>query len=128
MGVRVKRTRSRRRDARGRTDHDIVACHSRRACTRRRGPTLATTPVQPGLGDQVAQLARDLGLGPKCGAPAAEFRRCPEFRGRGSSQSGGEGESKSEGFSSAATAKPTAEYVRSRLLEMKGKVMKEPRG
>ena len=28
------------------------------------GPTLATTPVHPGLSDQVAQLARDLGLDP----------------------------------------------------------------
>ena len=37
------------------------------------GPTLATSPVQPGLSDQVETLARDLGLGPGYGAEAGEF-------------------------------------------------------
>ena len=36
-------------------------------------PTLATAPVQPRLSDQVAQLARDLCLGPSYGAVAGEF-------------------------------------------------------
>ena len=50
----------------------------------------------------------------------------PEFSERGSSQSGWESEITNEDLG-PTTAKPTAEYVRSRLREMKGKIMKEPR-
>ena len=41
------------------------------------GPMLATAPVQPGLIDQVAQLACDLGLGPGYGAVTGESRGWP---------------------------------------------------
>ena len=37
------------------------------------GPTLATAPVHPGLSDQVAQLARNLGLDHGYSAPAGDF-------------------------------------------------------
>ena len=43
--------------------------------------TLATAPVHPGLSDQVAQLARDLGLDHDYSAPAGDFPSAkPEFR------------------------------------------------
>ena len=69
------------------------------------GPTLATTPSRSWSGPRVQRSSRRL--------PSAS----PEFYERGSSQSGWESE-----FANETTGTPTAECVRSRLREMKGKI------
>ena len=92
------------------------------------GPTLSTAPVQPGLGEQVAQFARDLGLDP--GYVALAPRLPPE-----ASSSAEAAQSSPHGGAFAQMSVPTvlalkttAEHLRARLHDMKTKAVKKPSG
>ena len=92
------------------------------------GPTLATAPVQPRLSDRVAQLARDLCLDHDHSAPAGDFPpQAPSSANAARASPDGKVKSRTKTWS-PTTAKLTTEFVRSRLREVKGKVLKKPRG
>ena len=84
------------------------------------GPTLATAPLQPGLSDLVARLARDLGLGPEYGAPAAQFPPLVPSPADAGRASPGREVNAQTSASTAAMPKLTAKYVRARLLGAPG--------
>ena len=90
--------KSRRRDARGRADFERVARHSRRAGTSG-GSNPGDSSCATGTQRPIRTARTRSGSGSRRGRSG---RRVPavglEFRGRGSSQSGGEGESTGEGF------------------------------
>ena len=77
------------------------------------GPSLACAPVQKGRSDQVA---RDLGLGPGCGAVAGEFPPLAPSSADAARATPEEEVTAQERASTAETPTPTADYARSRLL------------
>ena len=91
MGARVEQTRSRRRDARGRTDAGrgvSLSCRVRTGSRTDFGDRSRATRAQ-----RSGRSARDLGLDHDYSAPAGDFLpQAPSSAERGSSQSGWESE------------------------------------
>ena len=126
MGARVEQTRGRRRDARGRTDAGRgvrLSCRVRTGSRTDFGDRSRATRAQRSGGS-----ARDLGLDHDCSAPAGDFPpQAPSSANAARASPDGKVKSQTKTWTTT-TAKPTAEYVRSGLQEMKGKVTKEPPG